>query len=118
MKRLIPFVFLTIATMSSASTSTDYLKKDQLFTSARKLLIEDKWVPVRMHAEQNYEYDGVEKDLVELKMFEVDSRSIDSSRCILYYMKNDQCLRIDTIGEHLRTMKIVQWSDECPTSTK
>ncbi len=113
-KKFFTFIFLIIAMMSSASPSEDYLKKDQLFTAARKLLIKNKWVPVKIHAEQNYEYVGLEKDLITLNILEVDSCSIDSSRCIFYYRKNNQCLRLDTIGEQSKYMKVVQWSDECP----
>ncbi|MET3105988.1 hypothetical protein AAKU58_000803 [Oxalobacteraceae bacterium GrIS 1.18] len=114
MKKFIPFVLFTVSMISLGSTSTDYLKKDQLFTTARKLLIKDKWVPERMHTEHNYDYIGEEKDLIALKILELSSCSIDSSRCIFYYKKNDQCKRLDTIGEQVQLMKVVQWSDECP----
>jgi len=82
--------------------------------SARKLLIKDGWKPIPMHTNDHYEYDGVEKELVRRKYMEVDSCSNDSARCVLYYRKKDACLRVDTIGEHVRGMKVVRWTDECP----
>jgi hypothetical protein len=52
--------------------------------------------------------------LVKRGFKEVDSCSVDSSRCILYYKKGGQCLRLDTMGEQVKFMKVVRWSEECP----
>lgn len=70
--------------------------------------------PMRRHATDGYEYSGAELQLTGRKMFEVDSCSMDSSRCILYYSKKGKCLRIDSIGERLRDMTVTRWADECP----
>lgn len=107
-------LLLTIPILSLAAT--DYLKKDAPFTEARALLIKDKWKPVRLHLQDHYVYEGVEKELFRHKFIEVDTCSMDTSRCILFYKKNDRCLRLDTIGEQLKAMKVVQWSEECPGS--
>ncbi len=110
-------VILFISAFPLISTAAvDYLRQGAKFTKARTLLIKDKWVPVTMHVNDNYVYDGVEKELIKRKFTEVDSCSNDSSRCILYYTKNSHCLRLDTIGEHVKDMKVVQWSEECPGS--
>jgi hypothetical protein len=90
-----------------------HIHEGQLFTAARKLLIKEKWVPVAMHANDHYVYEGVEKQLVKRGFREVDGCSMDSSRCILYYKRGAECLRVDTIGEQLVAMKVVQWSREC-----
>jgi hypothetical protein len=97
-----------------AAAYPPYLKPDRPFTNTRKLLIKDGWKPIPMHTNDHYEYDGVEKELVRRKYMEVDSCSNDSARCVLYYRKKDACLRVDTIGEHVRGMKVVRWTDECP----
>ncbi|MBC7686056.1 MAG: hypothetical protein H7176_12605 [Bdellovibrionales bacterium] len=85
------------------------------FTKTRALLLKDAWEPVPMHVGENYQYDGVEKELVRRKYMEVNSCSNDSARCVLYYRKAGACLRVDIIGEHVRGMKLVRWTDECPS---
>lgn len=107
-------LMLTIPLASLAAT--DYLKKDASFIKARAQLIKDKWLPIRMHINDNWVYENAEKDLVKHNIFEVDSCSMDTARCILYYKKDSHCLRLDTVGEKVKYMKIVQWSDECPAS--
>lgn len=109
--------FLTLSLMAVplfAAPYPAYLKPDLRFTKARMLLLKDGWKPIAMHINDHYEYDGVEKELVRRKFMEVDSCSNDSARCVLYYRKTDACLRVDTIGEHVREMKVVRWTDECP----
>lgn len=109
--------FLTLSLMMAplfAASYPPYLKPDLRFTKARMLLLKDGWTPIPIHINDHYEYDGVEKELVRRKFMEVDSCSNDSARCVLYYRKKDACLRLDTIGEHVREMKVVRWTDECP----
>lgn len=92
------------------------LKKDEPLLKARARLIRLGWRPVRMHTNDNYEYDGAEKRLIEHKFFEVDSCSIDAGAiCILYYTKSNMCLRIDTVGEQVKVMKVARWVEECPS---
>jgi hypothetical protein len=81
---------------------------------ARAKLLEQGWNPTRRHVTDNYEYSGAELELTARKVFEVDSCSSDSSRCILFYAKKASCLRIDTIGEKLRDMTVTRWVEECP----
>lgn len=90
------------------------LHKDQRFTQARAKLIASKWTPVALHLRHEPELEGVEKQLAKRGFMEFDSCSIDSSRCILYYRKASDCLRLDTIGEQVNDMTVVQWSNECP----
>lgn len=82
--------------------------------SARAKLIEQGWRPTRRHAADGYEYSGAELQLAGHKIVELDSCSMDSSRCILYYSRNGKCLRMDSIGEQLRDMTVTRWTDECP----
>ena len=110
--RFLLILFATVAMPSFAANV--YIHKDQPFTQVRARLIKDKWKPVPMHLDDQYGYEGVEKHLVKRGYKEVDSCSIDSSRCILYYKKGKQCLRLDTIGEQVKFMKVEQWSNECP----
>jgi hypothetical protein len=82
--------------------------------NARAKLLGHGWKPVRRHADDGYEYSGAELQLTRRKIFEVDSCSMDSSRCILFYAKKGACLRMDTIGEQLKNMEVTRWVDECP----
>jgi len=111
--------FLILAALASPLLSAPnfpYLKAGQNFTRARTALLKDGWKPISMPVGEHYEYDGIEAELIGRKFTEVDSCSNDSARCVLYYRKNVACLRLDTIGEHVRGMKVVRWTDECPVS--
>lgn len=114
MKPTTMLIFFALSVLSIDATAVSYLRPDMSFTRARALLLKDNWKPVPMHLDDNYEYDGAEKELVRRKFMEVDSCSNDSARCILYYRKASRCLRLDTIGEHVPEMKVVRWTDECP----
>lgn len=114
MKVLSLLVLSLMAVPLFAASFPPYLKPDLRFTKARTLLLKDGWEPIPMHINDHYEYDGVEKELVSQKFMEVDSCSNDSARCVLYYRKKATCLRVDIIGEHVRGMKVVRWTDECP----
>jgi hypothetical protein len=92
-----------------------YLKPNMPFIRARALILQNGWKPVSMHLYDNYRYDGVEKELARRKFMEVDSCSNDSARCVLYYQKASACLRLDLIGEHVRGMKVVRWTQKCPS---
>jgi hypothetical protein len=68
-----------------------------------------------MHRNDDYEYSGAEKELADHQFLEVDSCSMDAgAHCILHYSKGTKCLRIDTVGERLKDMKVTRWTDECP----
>jgi hypothetical protein len=91
------------------------LQKGASFVGVRARLIKSGWKPVRMHADDGYEYDGTEKRLADRKFFEVDSCSTDSgSLCIFYYAKGGTCLRVDTVGEQVDEMRVTSWDDSCP----
>jgi hypothetical protein len=99
------------------SIASANLKKNEPFLKARARLIKLGWDPVRMHANGSYEYDGAEKRLIEHNFYEVDSCSIDAGAiCILYYKKSSMCLRVDTVGEQVKVMKVARWVEECPSS--
>lgn len=91
------------------------LRVGESFLKARARIIRRGWKPIRMHKNDNYEYDGAEKRLVESKFLEVDSCSIDAgANCILYYRKAASCLRLDTVGEQVKEMEVTRWTNECP----
>ncbi len=91
------------------------LKVGESFLQARSRIVGHGWKPIRMHFNDNYEYDGAEKRLAEHRFLEVDSCSIDAgANCILYYSKAGRCLRLDTVGEQVVDMKVARWTNECP----
>jgi hypothetical protein len=84
------------------------------FVHARTHLLKAGWKPVRLHLNDRYEYSGTETIVIKLGFMEVDSCTVDAgSLCTFYYRKADQCLRIDTVGEQLRDMKVLHWMQEC-----
>jgi F420-dependent methylenetetrahydromethanopterin dehydrogenase len=102
-----------------ATDSVVKIINNEPFLKVRSRMIKQGWGPVRMHANDGYSYDGAEKRLVEQKIFEVDSCSIDAgANCIFYYRMRQQCLRIDTVGEQVRDLKVTRWTTECPLDKK
>ena len=87
---------------------------DEPLVSARSKLIKQGWKPTRMHTSDGYEYSGVERELAARNFLELDVCSFDSSRCILFYSKKGACLRVDTMGEQLKDMRVTRWRNECP----
>jgi hypothetical protein len=63
------------------------IAEGEALLSARAKLLKQGWRPMRRHATDGYEYIGAELQLTGRKMFEVDSCSMGSSRCVLYYAK-------------------------------
>ena len=93
------------------------LRAGEPFTKARSRIFKLGWKPVRMHRNDNYQYDGAEKKLVDRGFLEVDSCSIDAGvLCIFYYSKASECLRVDTKGEQIKYMSVTRWTNECPES--
>jgi len=92
-----------------------HLKVNDAFTQARARLVKFGWVPTRMHQQDNYEYDGAEKELADRGFLEVDFCSTDvGALCVLYYSKAGKCLRLNTKGEQIRFMRITSWQNEWP----
>jgi hypothetical protein len=91
------------------------LKVGESFLVTRPRIIRSGWHPTRMHVNDDYEYSGTERKLADRKFMEVDSCSMDAGAlCILYYSKGKKCLRVDTMGEQLKDMKVTRWTDDCP----
>ena len=104
------FIFLPLF----ACGATVPLQKDMLFTTARQLLMTEKWRPINVHAHDDYVLMGVEHELAKMNMKEFDSCSIDFSNCLMRYKRSNECLSVFTIGEKVKDMKVVGWTDECP----
>ncbi|MDC8760672.1 hypothetical protein [Janthinobacterium fluminis] len=98
-----------------ANAAPAALQKDMSFITARKLLLKEKWKPINVHAHDDYALMGVEHELAKRNFKEFDSCSIDYSNCIMRYKRGGECLTVFTIGEKIKYMKVVHWSDECPT---
>lgn len=99
----------------TSETGMPMLKIGEPFLHARARIIRIGWKPIRLHSNDEYEYDGAEKRLVERGFREVDSCSIDAgANCILYYGMAARCLRLDTVGEQVNEMKVTHWANECP----
>lgn len=106
---------VAISTVLSPTVTKLSLHEGMSFLRARARLIKSGWVPTPMHTNDQYEYSGAEKRLIERNFREVDFCSIDrGALCILYYAKESSCLRIDTVGEQVESMRVTRWTEECP----
>ena len=114
MKRFLALTAATLSLMASTAGARPPIHKEQTFIAARQALLKNRWRPMPIHTRAGQATEGVEKRLSKLGIHEFDSCSMDSSRCILFYEQGANCLRVDTIGERVEIMKIVQWSNECP----
>jgi hypothetical protein len=112
--RIAKLVVLLLATPLLSLAATDYLKEGELFTKTRAQLLRDKWKPIPMNLHNKYAYEALAQKLVNQKFTEVEACSVDTSNCDFFYKKDGKCLRLDTIGEQIKIMKVVQWSNECP----
>lgn len=93
------------------------LKVGESFLAARARILRARWRPIQTY--RDYEYIGTEKELIDRTFLEVAYCSMDAgSRCVLYYRKETQCLRLGTVGEQLKFMKVTRWSSECPIETR
>lgn len=108
-------LFAVLPLIAFAAPAT--LQKDQPFTAARKLLLKARWKPINVHAHDDYALMGVEHELAKMNIKEFDFCSIDYSNCVMRYKRGIECLSVFTIGEHVKHMKVVHWTDECPTGT-
>ena len=111
--KMMVLLFLSI---SFSSTAADIgLRKNQPFTEARIFLLSSKWKPLKVHStKDDYLNSNVNEDLVKLGFIEAFACSVDTSNCDFFYKKNGKCLRVDAVGEEIKYMKIVRWSEECP----
>jgi hypothetical protein len=99
-----------------SSTAILSLKTGEPFLAVRARILRHGWMPVRMHKNDSYEYDGAEKRLAERGFLEVDSCSLDAgANCVLYYQNATRCLRLETVGEQVNDMKVTRWVIECPS---
>lgn len=102
---------------SSIPTANATVHKGTLFVSLRARLIKSGWKPIQMHKSDGYEYSGTETDLVKRNFLEVDSCSTDQgSLCTFYYAKRGSCLRVDTVGEEVDSMRVTGRRESCPSN--
>lgn len=114
MKKYITLIGLII--FSANALCAPPIKQGQRFVVARKLLVNYHWKPLRKHSHENYEYGGLERILYERGFKELEFCTVDTSQCVFYYVKKKACIRLDTMGEKVDEMIVVQWSNECPDS--
>ena len=109
-------IFATLPLIVSAFPTP--LRNGMAYTTARQLLLKDRWVPLNLHAHDGYEFIGVERELAQRNFKEVDSCSIDYSNCVMRFKRATQCLTVYAAGERVKDMKVVDWNGECPAVEK
>ena len=95
-----------------ASVAGAKLREGEVFAPARARLVKQGWKPVNVHPDKDEYIDPDTR--AKLGTFpEVHVCSMDTASCILYYTKAGKCLRVDTVGETIKAMKVVEWRQEC-----
>lgn len=110
--RRMPIVFFALSIVVYANPLE--IQKDMSFVAARAMLLKAKWKPFNVHEHDDYALMGVEHELAKRNFKEFDSCSVDYSNCVMRYKRGDECFTLYTIGEKIKDMRVVQWSDECP----
>lgn len=79
------------------------------YASARKMLIKDRWVPVRHTEIQTMEHDRK----IQRKYPEMDSCAIDKPVCSFSFKRAGKCARIITWGEEMKAFKVDAVVHDC-----
>jgi len=77
---------------------------------ARKLILQNGWKP---HPVYIGEHIGVEHELLKKGFKEIEVCTEGKSFCTFNYKKQQQCLRLITIGEEIKNMYVESWDMEC-----
>ncbi|BBP70006.1 hypothetical protein PHLH6_20100 [Pseudomonas sp. Seg1] len=86
------------------------IKEGMSFTSARNALIQNGWKPNPTDLEKI----GVENIFIRKGFIEIESCTMGIQFCSFYYLKDQTCLGVATVGEEIKDMKIYSWNFECP----
>lgn len=99
-------------TVAPSAVAGVKLREGEVFAPARARLVKQGWKPANVHPDKNEYIDPDTR--AKLGTFpEVHVCSMDTASCILYYTKAGKCLRVDTVGETIKAMKVVEWRQEC-----
>ena len=113
MSRATALIVSILAAPVLANAEPFELHVGDLFVKMRKQIYAAGWRPDPLAHASTGEYMGFERRLMENGFAEVDSCSEGLTFCILQYVKDGACLRVQTQGEQIGLMRIGQWSSEC-----
>ncbi|KPC53849.1 hypothetical protein [Amantichitinum ursilacus] len=105
-------VVLIGAQPAIASDNPSWLNKQMTFKQARRAILRAGWQPIRSD-DRDHDY-GVVSALHHKGVKEITQCSEGESFCNFYYRKQNECLRLITIGEQLPALKVYDWTSECP----
>ncbi|MGZ3183761.1 MAG: hypothetical protein ACXU8N_15095 [Telluria sp.] len=100
---------------ASAEENATPPKVGEVFTIARVRLLAAGWAPDPGAHLASGEWMGLDRDLMEAGYPEVDFCSVDTAQCVLQYVKDSHCVRLQTRGEAISTMVVENWTSECRT---
>ncbi|MBT1072774.1 hypothetical protein [Pelotalea chapellei] len=80
--------------------------------AARKLLINKGWRPINIK-DKILPNSELEKSFLNAHIIEVESCAMDMPSCIFNYKKGDKCLRLYTLGEEIKDMRVNYWTYDC-----
>lgn len=113
MKNIPIVIAMLVGFAPIALANSTVLKVGAPFVKARASLIAAGWQADPHSHLASGEYMGLDRMLVQNGYPEVDYCSVDKSLCVLQYIKGYRCLRIQTQGEEIRSMKVEMWSNDC-----
>lgn len=111
------FLILCVRSLSTNALAADKeipLKKGMPYQTAAGELRRSGWSPRTMHAKSEYTYIGIENTMLSHGVKGIESCAGDRPVCIIRYTKGNMCLRVITLGEEFKDLKIDTWDRECP----
>lgn len=100
---------------TAAQGSVVPLTEGMGFQKARTSLHKAGWHTRTMHVKNQYTYIGTENTMRNHGVRGIESCAIDRPVCIINYKKGNACLRIFTLGEEFKDLRVDSWSLDCPS---
>jgi hypothetical protein len=111
-------IFRTAIILFAFSNECNSTTNEPSFQIYREHLKHEDWLPFRFtHREtDDFPVTGEEAELIERKIFEVESCSMDGGAlCTFWYTKKGSCLKVTTRGEDLKSMRVISRKpNTCP----
>lgn len=106
-------IAVLVSSLSFAHAEKISLNVGEPFTKARAKLYADGWHADPLAHAASGEYMGLDRKLIQSGYSEVEYCSVGKSFCVLQYTRGKECLRLQTQGEQIRSMKVEHWSSDC-----
>lgn len=104
-------IFISVLCVFSvvANAAEVPIKEGMSFLTARKALIRAGWQPSPT-ALGDF---GVENAIKRKGFVEIESCTVGVQFCSFHYTQKERCLRLATVGEEIKQMKVYSWYFDC-----